>query len=128
MFSVCAENQSEQVLDEFKVMQVQLFKELNIHFKLLEMPPSELGVSAYHKYDIESWMMGQNRWGEISSCSNCTDYQAKRLNIKYEKKNKGVVFAHTVNGTVCAVPRMIMALMEYNQVSFLHFFTVFPLV
>lgn len=110
MFSVCHSSQSESMLDEFKNIEINLFKKLGLHFKLLDMPPHELGAPAYRKYDIEAWMAGRKMWGEISSCSNCTDYQSRRLNIMVDDE-----FAHTVNGTACAVPRMLIAIIETFQ-------------
>lgn len=116
MFSVCTESQSERMLDSFKDMETTLFTNLNLSFRLLDMPPIELGASAYQKYDIEAWMPGRKIWGEISSCSNCTDFQAKRLNIKYIAKNGDIRYVHTVNGTAAAIPRLLISLVESNQV------------
>lgn len=110
MFSVCHSSQSESMLNEFRDIEISLFDKLGLHFKLLDMPPNELGAPAYRKYDIEAWMPGRKMWGEISSCSNCTDYQARRLNIKFDDE-----FAHTVNGTACAIPRMLIAIIETFQ-------------
>lgn len=110
MFSVCHASQSESILDEFKDIEINLFNKLGLHFKLLDMPPNELGAPAYRKYDIEAWMPGRKMWGEISSCSNCTDYQARRLNTFIDDD-----FAHTVNGTACAIPRMLIAIIETFQ-------------
>lgn len=75
------------------------------------MPTQELGASAYRKYDVEAWMPGREEWGEVSSASNCIDYQARRLLIRY-KTGEGNVFAHTLNGTAAAIPRLILALVE----------------
>ncbi|XP_030369498.1 serine--tRNA ligase, mitochondrial [Scaptodrosophila lebanonensis] len=116
MFAICTPQQSEIELEEFKNIELALFKQLGINFRLLDMPPCELGAPAYQKYDIEAWMPGRNMWGEISSCSNCTDYQAKRLNIKYKQKTGGkLAFAHTINGTATAIPRLLIALIESHQ-------------
>ena len=81
------------------------------------MPTHELGAAAYRKYDIEAWMPGRNQWGEISSASNCLDYQARRLDIRYQSSSKrgGLEFVHTLNGTACAVPRTVVALLETHQ-------------
>lgn len=110
------------------------------------MATHDLGAPAYRKYDVEAWMPGMERYGEISSASNCTDYQARRLNIRYrpaaeeaaaaeaeaaaaakggkgKKKGGGgrkvpTQFAHTLNATACAVPRMLVAILEnYQQVG-----------
>lgn len=110
MFSVCQPSQSESVLNEFRDIEISIFNKLGLHFKLLDMPPNELASSAYRKYDIEAWMPGRNMWGEISSCSNCTDYQSRRLNIKFNDE-----YAHTVNGTAMAIPRMLIAIIETFQ-------------
>ncbi|XP_065365556.1 serine--tRNA ligase, mitochondrial-like [Calliphora vicina] len=117
MFSVCSQNQSEDMLESFKDLEMDLFKKLDLNFRLLDMPPTELGASAYQKYDIETWMPGRKLWGEISSCSNCTDYQSKRLNIKYIANSGDVLYAHTVNGTASAIPRLLISLVESNQID-----------
>lgn len=93
------------------------------------MPSEELGASAYRKYDMEAWMPGRQTWGEVSSLSNCTDYQARRLHIRYrpltpkgsapqtKKPQAGALpFAHTLNGTAAAIPRLIVALLENGVV------------
>lgn len=112
MFSVCRPTESEAMLEEFKEIEINLFKSIGLHFQLLDMPPCELGAPAYRKYDIESWMPGRKMWGEISSCSNCNDYQSRRLNIMTDETNE---YAHTVNGTACAIPRMLIAIIESFQ-------------
>lgn len=95
-----------------------------IYASVLDMPSEELGASAYRKIDIETWMPGRGSWGEISSLSNCTDYQARRLHIRHRPAplssssaspsptSTGLPFAHTLNGTAIAVPRLIVALLE----------------
>lgn len=116
MFAIATADQSEPTLEELKNIEIDLFKQLGINFRLLDMPPCELGAPAYQKYDIEAWMPGRQMWGEISSCSNCTDYQAKRLNITYKRACDGaVVYAHTLNGTATAIPRLLIALIESYQ-------------
>ncbi|XP_034138105.1 serine--tRNA ligase, mitochondrial [Drosophila guanche] len=116
MFAICTPGQSEAELEEFKNIELDLFKQLGINFRLLDMPPCELGAPAYQKYDIEAWMPGREMWGEISSCSNCTDYQAKRLGVTYRRDSDGqVLHAHTINGTATAIPRLLIALLESYQ-------------
>jgi seryl-tRNA synthetase len=94
------------------------------------MPSEELGASAYRKYDVEAWMPGRGAWGEISSTSNCTDYQARRLHIRYRRAVQsqadasGLPFAHTLNGTAAAIPRLIIALMENGAVIDEHGFVI----
>ena len=88
-----------------------MFTELGLVYRVLDMCGEELGSPASEKFDIEAWLPGRGLWGEISSCSNCTDYQARRLHIRDEAGQ----YKHTVNGTGCAVPRMIIAICEQNQ-------------
>ena len=79
------------------------------------MASEELGAPAYRKFDIEAWMPGKGVYGEISSASNCTDFQSKRLNIRYRVSSGEMKYVHTLNGTACAVPRMILAILETHQ-------------
>ncbi|XP_070580640.1 serine--tRNA ligase, mitochondrial-like [Ptychodera flava] len=116
MFAVASdEEQSDQLHHDFLAIEKELFSELGLHFRILDMPSEELGAPAYRKYDIEAWMPGRSTYGEISSTSNCTDYQSRRLNIKYLDDSSRTHFIHTVNGTACAVPRMIIAILETYQ-------------
>ena len=82
------------------------------------MPTQELGASAHRKYDIEAWMPGRGKWGELSSASNCTDFQARRLGIRYRPTDATAKagYAHTLNATAAAVPRLIVALLENGVV------------
>uniref|UniRef100_A0A8C0KXN1 serine--tRNA ligase n=1 Tax=Canis lupus dingo TaxID=286419 RepID=A0A8C0KXN1_CANLU len=82
---------------------------------VLDMPTQELGLPAYRKFDIEAWMPGRGRFGEVTSASNCTDFQSRRLHIMFQKEAGELQFAHTVNATACAVPRLLIALLESNQ-------------
>ncbi|XP_062370459.1 serine--tRNA ligase, mitochondrial isoform X2 [Cinclus cinclus] len=118
MFGVTAAErgtESEELLDEFLGLQKEIFSELGLHYRVLDMPTEELGLPAYRKFDIEAWMPGRGKFGEISSTSNCTDYQSRRLNIMYSGEGGRLSHAHTVNGTACAVPRVLIALLECNQ-------------
>ncbi|CAL4060294.1 unnamed protein product, partial [Meganyctiphanes norvegica] len=118
MFGVTdAERHSESHNLYIQLTQIQkhLFSRLGLHFQILDMPHHELGAPAYTKTDMEAWMPGRAMFGEISSASNCTDYQSRRLNITYKDENGNIRFAHTVNGTACAIPRTIMAICETHQ-------------
>ncbi|KAL6758122.1 Seryl-tRNA synthetase [Haematococcus lacustris] len=133
MFVLSTPEQSNALHEELRTIETELFAELGLHFKVLDMPTHDLGAPAFRKYDIEAWMPGLNRYGEISSTSNCTDYQSRRLNIRYrpsaaskaDASDKGSTavklqqgrteFVHTLNGTACAVPRMIVAILENYQ-------------
>jgi seryl-tRNA synthetase len=103
---------SDRMLEEMISIQEDIFTSLGLHYKVLDMATEELGAAAYRKYDIEAWFPGKNSFGEISSASNCTSYQSKRLNISYFDTGNERKLVHTVNGTAMAVPRIIMAILE----------------
>ncbi|ELV13972.1 Seryl-tRNA synthetase, mitochondrial [Tupaia chinensis] len=118
--------QSSQLLEEFLSLQMEILTELGLHFRVLDMPTQELGLPAYRKFDIEAWMPGRGRFGElvlsahptapqVTSASNCTDFQSRRLHIMFQTEAGELQFAHTVNATACAVPRLLIALLESNQ-------------
>ncbi|KAG0739657.1 hypothetical protein G6F57_005386 [Rhizopus arrhizus] len=117
LFAVTTPEQSEEMMEEIRMIQEEMFTELGLCFRVLDMPTEELGASAYRKYDIEAWMPGRKNWGEISSTSNCTDYQSRRLGIRYRQAHNEnqQIFCHTLNGTAIAVPRVIIALLETFQ-------------
>uniref|UniRef100_G3TZD8 serine--tRNA ligase n=1 Tax=Loxodonta africana TaxID=9785 RepID=G3TZD8_LOXAF len=81
----------------------------------MDMPTQELGLPAYRKFDVEAWMPGRGRFGEVTSASNCTDFQSRRLHIMFQTEAGELQFAHTVNATACAVPRLLIALLESYQ-------------
>ncbi|KAF8380801.1 hypothetical protein HHK36_028295 [Tetracentron sinense] len=129
MFILCRPEDSNTYHEELIGVEEYLFSSLGLHFKTLDMASGDLGAPAYRKYDVEAWMPGLGRYGEISSASNCTDYQSRRLGIRYRpsssesltnpKKGKANLsptqFVHTLNATACAVPRMIVCLLENFQ-------------
>ncbi|KAJ7109991.1 hypothetical protein C8R44DRAFT_884004 [Mycena epipterygia] len=113
LFAVTKQEESEKMMEEMKLVQMAILNGLGLPFRVLDMPTEELGASAYRKYDMEAWMPGRGAWGEVSSLSNCTDYQARRLHIRYHPiSSSPTVFAHTLNGTAAAIPRLIIALLE----------------
>ncbi|KAG7223056.1 hypothetical protein INR49_015815 [Caranx melampygus] len=126
MFGVTADEtgeESSQLLNEFVSLQKEMFSALELHYRVLDMPTQELGPPAHRKYDIEAWMPGRNSYGEISSGSNCTDYQSRRLNILETAAEAALLVLtlqqyyhlHNVNATACAIPRTIIAILETHQ-------------
>uniref|UniRef100_A0A8C5WTN5 serine--tRNA ligase n=1 Tax=Laticauda laticaudata TaxID=8630 RepID=A0A8C5WTN5_LATLA len=114
MFGVTANEtglESSALMEEFLALQKEIFLELGLHFKVLDMPPQELGLSAFRKFDIEAWMPGRNQYGEISSLSNCTDFQSRRLNIMYYNEKEQLSFAHTVSSS----PLLLTPLLSLAQ-------------
>lgn len=116
MFAFTTPEQSEEMLNTLVSIEEEIFTALGIPYRLIECCSGDLGGPAYRKYDIEAWMPTRDGggYGEVTSASNCTDYQAARLNIKYKGK-KGSSYLHTLNGTAIATSRAIIAVMENYQ-------------
>uniref|UniRef100_A0A8B9YU16 Serine--tRNA ligase, mitochondrial n=1 Tax=Bos mutus grunniens TaxID=30521 RepID=A0A8B9YU16_BOSMU len=93
--------QSSELLEEFLSLQMEILTELGLHFRVLDMPTQELGLPAYRKFDIEAWMPGRGRFGEVTSASNCTDFQSRRLHIMFQTEAGELQFAHTVSPHPC---------------------------
>ncbi|CEO95251.1 hypothetical protein PBRA_004017 [Plasmodiophora brassicae] len=117
MFAACELDDADAMHLEIARIQVELCEKLGLHGRLMEMPTEELGAAAHRKLDVEAWMPGRGRdsYGEIMSASNCTDYQSRRLNARIKLPSTPRRFIGTANGTACAVPRMIIAIMEQFQ-------------
>jgi seryl-tRNA synthetase len=119
MFAFCAnETQAQQFFDEMVEIQTSMYAELGLHYELMDMATGDLGGPAYRKFDLLAWMPGRDEYGEVSSMSMCTDYQARRLNIRHKDpkdEEAGTSFVHTLNGTACAVPRLLISLWETYQ-------------
>lgn len=121
MFAFTTSDQSEAMHQELLELECELFDGLEIPYRVVDTATGDLGGPAYRKYDLEAWMPGRGEngeWAEVTSTSNCTDYQARRLNIRYKKRGeKGTHFVHTLNGTAIAVGRAIIALLENGQAA-----------
>ena len=89
-------------------------RQLEVPYRVVNVAAGDLGASAVKKYDIEAWFPGEQAFREITSCSNTTDFQARRLKIRV-KGEKGNRVVHTLNGTACAVGRTILAILENHQ-------------
>jgi seryl-tRNA synthetase len=100
--------------DRLLAVEEKLVGELEIPYRVVNIAAGDLGASAAKKYDIEAWFPGQQAYREITSCSNTTDYQARRLKIR-TRTEKGNEVVHTLNGTACAVGRTVLALLENHQ-------------
>ena len=116
MFAFTRPDQSDAVHDELCEIECEIFDELGIPYRVVDTATGDLGGPAYRKFDLEAWMPGRGVWGEVTSTSNCTDYQARRLNVRFKKKNeKGTQFVHTLNGTAVAISRALIAILENYQ-------------
>lgn len=115
MFSFCHPDVSEQEHDLLRDLQVDLLAGLGLHGRVVDVAVGDLGASAARKYDCEVWLPGQDAYRELTSASNCTDYQARRLRARYRDAEGVNQTLHTLNGTACAVGRTIIALLETHQ-------------
>jgi seryl-tRNA synthetase len=110
---------SSAMLEDLLRIECKLFDGLGIPYRVIDTPVGDLGGPAYRKYDLEAWMPGRGdggAWGEVTSTSNCTDYQARRLGIRFKRKGeKGTNFVHTLNGTAVAMSRALIAVLENYQ-------------
>ena len=121
MFAFTLPDQSDAIHEELRQLECSIFDQLEVAYRVVDTATGDLGGPAYRKYDLEAWMPGRGtggEWGEVTSTSNCTDYQARRLNIRYRTKNeKGTNLVHTLNGTAIAISRAIIAIMENHQMA-----------
>lgn len=105
---------ADKILEDMLTFQKSVVLDLGLKARVLNMPAHELGYPAAKKYDIEAWLPGRGDWGEITSTSNCLDYQSRRLHTTFKLKDAKRVYAQTLNGTALAVPRVIAAICESN--------------
>ncbi|HWC90509.1 MAG TPA: serine--tRNA ligase, partial [Pirellulales bacterium] len=119
MFAFTLPSESDAMLDYFCQLECRLFDGLGLAYRVVDTATGDLGGPAYRKYDLEAWMPGRGtagEFGEVTSTSNCTDYQARRLAIRYRTKGeKGTQFVHTLNGTAVAISRALIAILENYQ-------------
>jgi seryl-tRNA synthetase len=114
MFIFCKKEDSQKEHDFLLSMEEKLMQLLEIPYQVLRICTGDLGRPAARKFDIEAWIPGENRYRETHSTSNCTDFQARRLNIRYKTKD-GLEFVHTLNGTAFAIGRILIAIIENYQ-------------
>jgi seryl-tRNA synthetase len=119
MFAFCTPEATGEVHDQMLAIEEDLFQSLGIPYRVLDIASGDLGGPAYRKYDLEAWMPGRGEhgeYGEVTSTSDCTDYQSRRLNIRYRPAGqKGTRFVHTLNGTAVALSRALIAVLENYQ-------------
>ena len=114
MFSFCNPEKSEEEHEFILSVEEELLQSLEIPYRVVDVCAGDLGASAAKKYDIEAWIPSQNTFREVTSCSNTTSFQARRLNIRAKSEGETSIL-HTLNGTAIAVGRILIALIENNQ-------------
>jgi len=116
MFIICRPEESPKWHEHLREMEERLFQGLGLSYRVVNVCAGDLGAPAAKKYDIEAWMPGRGRFGEVTSCSNCTDYQARRLGVRFRpEKGAKAQHPHMLNGTAIAVSRTLIALLETYQ-------------
>jgi seryl-tRNA synthetase len=118
MFAFTKPEQSDAMHEEFLTLEEKLYQGLDIPYRVVDVGTGDLGGPAYRKYDLEAWMPGrgeEGEWGEVTSTSNCTDYQARRLKIRYRSEGEKPQFVHMLNGTALAMSRAIISILENHQ-------------
>ena len=115
MFAFAQPEQSEALHEEMLGIEEEIFGGLGIPYRVVDICTGDLGGAAYRKYDLEAWMPGRGAYGEITSTSNTTDYQARRLQIRYRTDGGRPQLLHTLNGTAIAVSRALIPILENNQ-------------
>jgi seryl-tRNA synthetase len=119
MFAFCTPDQSETIHKDLLRIEEKVFQGLGLPYHVIDTCTGDLGGPAYRKYDLEAWMPGRGtagEYGEVTSTSNCTEFQARRLNVRYRPTGqKGTRFVHTLNGTAVACTRAMIAVLENNQ-------------
>jgi len=121
MFVFCRPEDSAKYHQEILGTEEKIFQALEIPYRVVDICDGDMGSVAWRKYDLEAWMPGRGEsgdYGEVTSCSNCTDYQSRRLNIRYRTADDKVAFLHTLNGTALATSsRTMIALLENYQLA-----------
>lgn len=115
MFSFCHPERSSEEHELLLGLEEEILQELDIPYRVVNVAAGDLGASAAKKYDCEAWMPGQGRYREVTSTSNTTDYQARRLRCRFRAENGKPQLLHTLNGTAVAVGRTIIAIVENHQ-------------
>lgn len=117
MFVYCVPEESDAIHEKLRLIEEEIFEGLGIPFRVVDTCTGDLGAPAYRKWDLEAWMPGRNGgdWGEVTSTSNCTDFQSRRLNVRYKDDDGKNKFVHMLNGTAVALSRALVAVIENYQ-------------
>jgi seryl-tRNA synthetase len=116
LVSIADPEQSDAELERMTSCAEGVLQALGLHYRVVTLPAGDMGFGARKTYDIEVWLPGQKAYREISSCSNCGDFQARRMKARFRpSEGKGTRFVHTLNGSGIAVGRALIAVMENYQ-------------
>ncbi len=115
MYAYTTPEESAALLEKILVVEEKICAALEIPYRVVRIAAGDLSAPAFRKYDIEYWSPSDETWRELTSCSNCTDYQARRLSIRYKQADGSLAFAHTLNGTAVTSSRTLIAVIENHQ-------------
>lgn len=116
MFVFCLPEDSDGWHNRLRAIEEKIFRGLGIPYRVIDTASGDLGAPAYRKFDLEAWLPGRGKYGEVTSTSNTTDYQSRRLNIRFRRREGGKLeYVHTLNGTAIATSRAILAILENYQ-------------
>lgn len=117
MYVFCLPEESKKMHEEILAIEEEIWQELKIPYRVINIAAGDLGAPAAKKYDVEFWSPVDQTYREITSCSNCTDFQARNLNIRVRRKDGSVEVLHTLNGTVISLARTLVAIIENYAVQ-----------
>lgn len=112
MYAFCVPEQSKEIHEKIRAIEEEIWQEIGIPYHIINIAAGDLGAPAAKKYDIEYWSPVNQKYQEITSCSNCLDFQARSLNIRVRRKDGRVEVLHTLNGTAVSLARTMVALLE----------------
>ena len=115
MYAFTTPEQSEAMHETIREIEEELWQALDVPYHIINIASGDLGAPAAKKYDLEYWSSVDGAYRELTSCSNCTDFQARNLNIRVRRKGGNVETLHTLNGTAVSLARSLVALIEHNQ-------------
>lgn len=115
MYAFCLPEKSNEMHENIRAIEEELWQSLGIPYHVINIAAGDLGAPAAKKYDIEYWSKVDGNYRELTSCSNCTDFQARNLNIRVRRSDGSVEVLHTLNGTATALARSLVAIVEHNQ-------------
>ncbi|MBQ7509104.1 MAG: serine--tRNA ligase [Spirochaetales bacterium] len=118
MFVICLPEDSDRIHDELLAIEEEIFGGLGLAYRVVDTCTGDLGAPAYRKFDIEAWMPGrgeEGEYGEVTSTSNCTDYQSRNLNVRFKDDDGKSKYVHMLNGTAVALSRAMVAVLENYQ-------------
>ena len=114
MYSFCHPDKSEEEHELIKSTEEEIMADLGLHYQVINICGGDLGTPAAKKYDLEAWIPTQGKFRELTSCSNCTNFQSRRSKIRFKDENSKD-YVHTLNGTACAIGRTLVAILENHQ-------------